>query len=177
MTFSRNDRFLSKSISKKWIFKIHLLKFLFRAINIVWARALTIGHIPTRFEHRAIRLRSPEDVFKFLDWNTKEFLRKSLPDDFVNINPSIFMKIDEKPDFIVRKHRFNVPERFGDGLGWFWARLWSWLMICNRFSSEKLVKTWNSNSPSSQRWPPYQFWWNVWYCAHLPNADRGVRDE
>ena len=79
--------------------------------------ALTIGHLPTCFEQRAIRLRSPEDVFKFLDWNTKELLRKSLPDDFVNINPSIFMKIDEKSYFIVRKHRFNVSERFGDGLG------------------------------------------------------------
>ena len=50
-----------------------------------------------------------------MDWNTKELLRKSLPDDFVNINPSIFMEIAEKSDFIVRKHRFNVPERFGDG--------------------------------------------------------------
>ena len=79
--------------------------------------ALTIGHLPTRFEQRAIHMPSPEHVFKFLDWNTKELLRKSLPEDFVNINPSIFMKIDEKSYFIVRKHRFNVPERFGDGLG------------------------------------------------------------
>ena len=40
-------------------------------------------------------------------------------------------------------------------LGWFWARAWSWLMIYNRFSGGKLMKTWNSNSPNSQRWPPY----------------------
>ena len=53
--------------------------------------ALTIGHLPTRFEQRAIRMPSPEHVFKFLDWNTKELLMKSLPEDFVNINPSIFM--------------------------------------------------------------------------------------
>ena len=79
--------------------------------------ALTKGQLRTRFEQRAIRMPSPEHVFKFLDWNTKELLRKSLPEDFVNINPSIFMKIDEKSYFIVRKHRFNVPERFGDGLG------------------------------------------------------------
>ena len=79
--------------------------------------ALTRRHPRTRYEQRAIHIRSPEHVFKFLDWNTKELLRKSLPDDFVNTNPSIFMQIDEKSYFIVRKHRFNVPERFGDGLG------------------------------------------------------------
>ena len=44
--------------------------------------ALTIGHLRTHFEQRAIRMRSPEDVFNFLDWNTKQLLRKSLPDDF-----------------------------------------------------------------------------------------------
>ena len=44
--------------------------------------ALTIGHLPTCFEQRAVRMQSPEDVFKFLDWNTKQLLRKSLPDNF-----------------------------------------------------------------------------------------------
>ena len=91
--------------------------FLFYGINILYMHALTIGHVPTCSEQRAVRVRSPEHVFKFLDWNTKELLRNSLPDDFVNINPSIFMKIYEKSYFIVRKYRFNVPERFGDGLG------------------------------------------------------------
>ena len=44
--------------------------------------ALTIGHLPTCSEQRAVRAQSPEHVFKFLHWNTKQLLRKSLPGDF-----------------------------------------------------------------------------------------------
>ena len=79
--------------------------------------ALTIGQLRTPFEQRAVRMQSPENVFKFLDWNTKQLLRKSLPDDFREQKSINFHENRRKSYFIVRKHRFNVPERFGSGLG------------------------------------------------------------